>query len=80
MAQSPITLPAELWQCIAQSLPSHELSSMFTVNSTFFRLAMDERYKDLSLYQLEGDMVNYLMHLRSVFIPFWGALSLIVCF
>ncbi|KAK1222352.1 hypothetical protein PQX77_014802 [Marasmius sp. AFHP31] len=41
---------------------------MLTVNSTFFRLAMDERYKDLSLYQLEGNMVDYLLHLSSPFI------------
>ncbi|KAL0065555.1 hypothetical protein AAF712_007466 [Marasmius tenuissimus] len=29
---------------------------------------MDERYKDLSLHQLEGNMVDYLLHLSSPFI------------
>ncbi|KAL0563024.1 hypothetical protein V5O48_019054, partial [Marasmius crinis-equi] len=43
---------------------------MLALNSIFFHMVMDERYRDLSLFQMEGNMglVDFLVHYSSPFI------------
>ena len=45
----PIHIPADIWLHVAEFIPDDTLQSMLGLNSLFFDLAMDARYKEVSL-------------------------------
>lgn len=42
-------IPADIWVHVAKFIPDDTLQNMLVVNSLFFDLAMDVRYKEVSL-------------------------------
>jgi hypothetical protein len=46
---NPKHIPADIWLHVAEFIPGDTLQNMAGVNSLFFDLAMDARYKEVSL-------------------------------
>jgi hypothetical protein len=53
-------IPADIWLHVAQFIPDDTLRSMLGVNSLFFDLAMDVRYREISLKSLNSEAVKTL--------------------
>ncbi|KAF8184470.1 hypothetical protein BJ912DRAFT_853076 [Pholiota molesta] len=58
------TIPHEIWLHIAQFIPVRVLLSLISLNSTFFQLAMDYRYRQMSFAYLDNRMIRSLVRLR----------------
>ncbi|KAK7038976.1 hypothetical protein VNI00_010368 [Paramarasmius palmivorus] len=59
-------IPPEIWLRIAGYLSKEELLRMLGLNRVFFHLAMDEQYRELSLFELGSP--ELLTHLGSPFV------------
>ncbi|KAF9485576.1 hypothetical protein BDN70DRAFT_988777 [Pholiota conissans] len=57
-------IPHEIWLHIAQFIPVRVLLNLISVNSTFFELAMDYRYRQMSFAYLDKRMIRSLVRLR----------------
>ena len=57
-------LPPPVWLAIAQFIPALHLKDMLSVNRVFFDLAMDYRYRQISLTYLTEHMLWTLLRLR----------------
>jgi hypothetical protein len=53
----PSDIPLDILLRIAQFIPEHRLKNMLTVNSAFFDLAMNARYRHVSFYDLGNEKV-----------------------
>ncbi|KAK2467374.1 hypothetical protein APHAL10511_000609 [Amanita phalloides] len=58
------SLPSTVWTAIAQFIPALCLKDMISVNSFFFNLAMDYRYRQISFTYLNERMLWTLVRLR----------------
>ncbi|KAF9457813.1 hypothetical protein BDZ94DRAFT_1325960 [Collybia nuda] len=57
-------LPFDIWQHIAQFIPHEILWTLYSVNSAFFDLAMEERYRDVSFGPEDGDIMPNFVKLQ----------------
>ncbi|KAH9479266.1 hypothetical protein JR316_0007854 [Psilocybe cubensis] len=57
-------IPHEIWLHIAHFLPALVLQDLLTVNSAFFQLAMDCRYRQMSFAYLDNRMLRRLARLK----------------
>ena len=65
-AAVPIHIPAEVWLHIAEFIPDDTLRDMLGVNKLFFNLALDARYKVVSLKSIRLSTMKRLSRLRWV--------------
>jgi len=49
------TLPYELWAMIASFMPNERLVKLYSVNQALFDLAMDEIYRNVSIYHRDDE-------------------------
>ena len=61
-----IDIPRDIWLHIAEFIPEPDLCSMITVNSVFFELGMEARYREVSISYLEDKIVRKLVRLMQV--------------
>ncbi|KAJ2936633.1 hypothetical protein H1R20_g450, partial [Candolleomyces eurysporus] len=61
-----VEIPPEIWAQIAQHLPRDMLISMISVNRTFYTLALDEKYNELAMREINGSFTRKLEALRYV--------------
>lgn len=61
-----MTLTPEIWRQIATHLPLDTLKDLYSVNQTFFHLAMDVRYRDVRFDQINGAVLDRIETLRYV--------------
>jgi hypothetical protein len=47
----PVELPFDIWLHIGSFIPAKQLKALHTLNSAFFNLEMNERYKEVDLYR-----------------------------
>ncbi|PPQ93753.1 hypothetical protein CVT25_008133 [Psilocybe cyanescens] len=59
-----MTLTPEIWRHIATYLPLDTLKDLYSVNQTFFHLAMDVRYRDVRFDQINGAVLDRIETLR----------------
>ncbi|KAF8647188.1 hypothetical protein AX16_006860 [Volvariella volvacea WC 439] len=57
-------IPHDIWALIAQFIPALCLRDLLTVNSTFFHIAMDCRYRQISFAYLDNRTLKSLSRLR----------------
>ncbi|KDR80901.1 hypothetical protein GALMADRAFT_241405 [Galerina marginata CBS 339.88] len=57
-------IPHEIWMHIAQFLPASVLQDLLSVNSAFFEVAMDYRYRQMSFAYLDNRMLRSLARLK----------------
>ena len=60
-----VDIPSDVWLYIAQFIPAIVLRDMISVNSVFFDLAMDERYREVSI-NFTSNETRMLSRLRFV--------------
>ncbi|THV06248.1 hypothetical protein K435DRAFT_773433 [Dendrothele bispora CBS 962.96] len=60
-----VEVPEDIWHCVAQFIPKHVLRDLYGVNRTFFDLAMNERYREISCFQFDDRMKRLLERLSS---------------
>lgn len=58
--------PREIWLNICRFVPALALQDLYSVNHVFFELAMDQRYRQISLAYLTKNMIRTLLRLQSV--------------
>ncbi|KAF8159281.1 hypothetical protein B0H34DRAFT_655178 [Crassisporium funariophilum] len=58
------TIPHDIWLHIAQFVPALFLSDLISLNSAFFHIAMDCRYRQMSFAYLDNRMLRSLSRLR----------------
>lgn len=61
-----LTLPHDVWLHIAHFIPPLLVQTLIGLNSTFFDLAMDYRYRQMSFAYLDNKMLRNLSRLKSV--------------
>ncbi|KAF9450896.1 hypothetical protein P691DRAFT_809245 [Macrolepiota fuliginosa MF-IS2] len=49
-----LDLPCEIWECVAQFLTDDQLQQMYSVNRTFYRVAMGLRYHQITIGNIYG--------------------------
>jgi len=59
-------VPEDVWRYTAQFIPKHILRNLYEVNRAFFDMAMNERYREVSLFQFDSRMMYLLERLRYV--------------
>ncbi|KAF8815391.1 hypothetical protein BYT27DRAFT_7333934 [Phlegmacium glaucopus] len=57
-------LPRDIWLHVAQFLPGLFLCDLISLNSTFFEIAMDYRYRQMSFAYFDNRMIRSLSRLR----------------
>jgi len=58
-------IPPELWMRTAQFIPSSVLRNLYSVNSVFLDLALDDRYSDINLAVCwTAETTKLLKHLK----------------
>jgi hypothetical protein len=62
------TLPHDVWLHVAQFIPALNIPDLISINSTFFDLAMDSRYRQMSFAYLDHKMVRNLARLKYVYL------------
>jgi hypothetical protein len=60
------SLPHDVWLNIAQFTPVSTILNLLSLNSTFFNLAMDYRYRQMSFAYLDNRMVRNVVRLKYV--------------
>lgn len=53
-----LDLPTELWRHIAHFLPPEEIKRLYSVNQTFYHLAMDETYREARFDCVNRDLLH----------------------
>ncbi|KAK7472231.1 hypothetical protein VKT23_000352 [Stygiomarasmius scandens] len=56
-------VPEDVWRYTAQFIPKHILRNLYEVNRAFFDMAMNERYREVSLFQFDNRMLYLLERL-----------------
>ncbi|KAG5637392.1 hypothetical protein H0H81_004700 [Sphagnurus paluster] len=59
-----VNLPHEIWSHIAHFVPPSNLERLISVNSTFYDIAMDCRYRQLSFAYLDDRMLRNIVRLK----------------
>ncbi|KAG5642235.1 hypothetical protein DXG03_003359 [Asterophora parasitica] len=59
-----VNLPHEIWLHISQYIPASVLEGLVSVNSTFYDIAMDCRYRQISFAFLDNRMLRNLQRLK----------------
>jgi len=59
-----MTIPHEIWLHIAQFIPALVLKDLYALNSAFFEIAMDCRYRQMSFAYLDKRMLRSLARLK----------------
>ena len=59
-------LPPDIWLNIASFLPALVLCELISLNSTFFEIAMDYRYRQLSFAYFDNRMLRSISRLRYI--------------
>ncbi|KAF9268687.1 hypothetical protein L218DRAFT_852688 [Marasmius fiardii PR-910] len=59
-----LSLPQDIWLHIASYIPPLQLEDLYSVNQTFFNLAMDQRYHQISLSYLTRKTIRILERIR----------------
>ncbi|GLB41555.1 hypothetical protein LshimejAT787_1001550 [Lyophyllum shimeji] len=59
-----VDLPHEIWLHIAQFIPASVLEGLISVNSTFYDIAMDCRYRQMSFAFFDNRMLRNIVRLR----------------
>ncbi|KAG5652723.1 hypothetical protein H0H81_003974 [Sphagnurus paluster] len=64
-SRSHIQIPSDIWVYIAQFVPSKSLCNLYSLNSIFLHLALNERYKALDFTDCQCDerTVHFLKHI-----------------
>ena len=57
-------IPLELWLRIANYIPPHMLKNLMSVNQAFFYAEMEERYKEVGLFQVNERMLRIVDRLE----------------
>ncbi|KAF5378594.1 hypothetical protein D9615_007163 [Tricholomella constricta] len=57
-------IPADIWLYIAQFIPSITLRNLYSLNSLFLDLALNERYKEVNFLQINQKTIAFLEHLK----------------
>ncbi len=60
----PLSLPFDIWIQIAHGIPRLDLEDLLSVNSAFFHLAMEQRYRQISFAYLGRKMMRLLWRLK----------------
>jgi hypothetical protein len=60
----PTALPHDVWLHIAQFISPREIPGLISLNSLFFNLAMDSRYRQVSFAYLDNKMFRNLTRLK----------------
>lgn len=60
-----LDLPTELWRHIAHFLPPEEIKRLYSVNQTFYHLAMDETYREVRFDCVNRDLLHNVDLLKS---------------
>ncbi|KAJ8076854.1 hypothetical protein PM082_001277 [Marasmius tenuissimus] len=63
-----MSLPHDVWAHIASFLPPSQLDDLYSLSSTFFNIAMDQRYHQISLSYLTRKMVRTLERIRDPYV------------
>jgi hypothetical protein len=61
-----VELPMDIWLCVTQFLSNDRLKELLGVNHFFYNLAMDLRYKTVTLENPSLATVRRIERLRSV--------------
>jgi hypothetical protein len=61
-------LPPNIWLHVASFLPGLLLCELISLNSTFFEIAMDYRYRQMSFAYFDNRMLRSISHLRYNFL------------
>ncbi|KAF8055250.1 hypothetical protein FPV67DRAFT_1544738 [Lyophyllum atratum] len=61
---SSTDIPSDIWLYITRFIPSNTLRSLYSLNSLFLDLALNERYKEVNFLQINQKTVPFLEHLR----------------
>lgn len=59
-------IPHDIWLHIAEYIPALVLRNLLIVNRSFFDIAMDCRYRQMSFVYLDNRMVRNLVRLKYV--------------
>ena len=59
-------IPRDVWLYLAQFIPDDDLRKMITLNSAFFDLGMNARYRDVRLHFLGEQEIKHLVRLMQV--------------
>ena len=57
-------LPHDVWLHIAQFIPAKDIPGLISLNSAFFNIAMDSRYRQVSFAYLDNKMLRNLTRLK----------------
>ncbi|KAF9468423.1 hypothetical protein BDZ94DRAFT_1318071 [Collybia nuda] len=57
-------IPTDIWLYISYFIPHKELRDLYSVNSTFLQLALNERYQDVDFLQVNPRTLRFLEHVR----------------
>jgi hypothetical protein len=57
-------LPPNIWIHVASFLPGLVLCELISLNSTFFEIAMDNRYRQMSFVYFDNRMLRSISRLR----------------
>ncbi|KAF8997847.1 hypothetical protein BDQ17DRAFT_835024 [Cyathus striatus] len=58
------TLPHDVWLQVAHFVPAQTLRTLYSVNTIFFNIAMDLRYRQMSFAYLDNRMLKNLVRLK----------------
>ncbi|KAF8075229.1 hypothetical protein FPV67DRAFT_1382064, partial [Lyophyllum atratum] len=64
LTSTMLDLPHEIWLHIAQFIPASCLEGLISVNSTFYDIAMDCRYRQMSFTFLDNKMLRNIVRLK----------------
>ncbi|KAF9034723.1 hypothetical protein BDZ89DRAFT_1062446 [Hymenopellis radicata] len=64
----PLLLPFDIWIQIAHDIPPLDLEDLLSVNSAFFHLAMEQRYRQISFAYLGRKMMRLLWRLKDPYV------------
>ena len=56
---SVMDIPFEIWLQIASYIPAVQIRNLYSVNRPFFRIAMDERYREVHFNEPHGILKNF---------------------
>ncbi len=62
-----IDIPNEIWLSILEFIPDRELCHLMAVNRVFYELALDTRYREITIGPIDSHSVSLLKRLQSMF-------------
>ncbi|KAG6836053.1 hypothetical protein H0H93_011911, partial [Arthromyces matolae] len=59
-------LPTDIWLYISTFIPEKDIRNLYSLNSFFLNLALDERYHEISFLQVHSKTIMLLEHIRDM--------------